>query len=348
MCILQLLIWAVLPTVWLLSAAAASQITQAGPVGIARFGAAGHFAYQVPYGRDNQPWAPWPINTTEQLRVLKAACGGGRSKRQCVYKTDFPCGPAVFNTTLNESDIHVGYMQILARQAAALGIEVMGAMGIGSDWGVPTAGGVDAEEFGRRIARAMTGVTHWQMSDEWAVPHCMLPRVDYKRHWGMEKADYNASCMISWCATMSAVIRGIHSVTPDAVTMPVAMGWTRLGIWNWIADERVPLDAIGLDWYSDGGDINCTCTEYPPLKCGQAGHKPCVNFLELLAALLPNKPVWITEMNRKLGSCNGTAVVQPPGTVCGKCSQDDNCKQGLSDQAAYVGSALAKYGVWQF
>ena len=40
------------------------------------------------------------------------------------------------------------------------------------------------------------------------------------------------------------------------------MGWTRLGIWKWIADERVPLDAIGLDWYSDGGDINCTCTEY--------------------------------------------------------------------------------------
>ena len=48
-------------------------------------------------------------------------------------------------------------------------------------------------------------------------------------------------------------------------------------------------------------------------------------------------------MNRKLGSCNGTAVVQPPGSVCGECSRDDNCEQGLSDQAAYVLSALDKY-----
>ena len=112
-----------------------------------------------------------------------------------------------------------------AVQAAAVGIEVMGAMGIGSDWGAVPTGGVGAEEFGRRMARAMAGsVTHWQMSDEWAVPHCMLPRyfsslmhtrararaltlthrhhslslclirVDYKRHWGMDKEDYNASC----------------------------------------------------------------------------------------------------------------------------------------------------------
>ena len=56
------------------------------PPGIARFGAAGHFAYQVPYGRDNQPWSAWPINTTEQLRVLKGACGGAQGKRQCVCK----------------------------------------------------------------------------------------------------------------------------------------------------------------------------------------------------------------------------------------------------------------------
>ena len=62
-------------------------------------------------------------------------------------------------------------------QAAAEGIEVMGAMGIGSDWGAVPTGGVGAKEFGRRMARAMAGsVTHWQMSDEWAVPHCMLPR----------------------------------------------------------------------------------------------------------------------------------------------------------------------------
>ena len=344
----------IMMSIVLLLAAAASQMVLVLPLPAAAaaavplFGAAGHFAYQVPYGRDQPQWSAWPINTTEQLRVLREACGGAHPARRCVYKTDFPCCPQTFNTTSNSSDIHLGFMVGLVDAAARQGIEVMGAVGIGSAWGA-AAGGVGAEEYGRRMATVLRGkgppgaARHWQLSDEWAVDHCMLPRVDYKRHWGMDKADYNASCMTGWAATMTKVMNGIHSVTPSAVCMPVSMGWTRLGIWQWLSDERVPLDAIGLDWYSDGGDINCTCTEYPPVSCGQPGHKPCINFLDRLDQLFSAKPVFITEMNRKLGSCALPPVAAPPGSTCGACSQGDGCAQALADQVTYVASALDKY-----
>jgi hypothetical protein len=307
-----------------------SQTNGNNAAAIAAFGAAGHFAYQQPYGRDNQPFSAWPINTTEQLRVLKKACGGARAKRRCIYKTDFPCGPGTFNTTDNSSDPHLQYllrstmphrsivscafsdrqeptsnrrsryMRQLAAHAAAMDIEIMAVAGIGPVWGA-VSGGVGPEEYGRRMAAALhgTGIVHWQVSGETCVSDCMLPRVDYKTHFGMEKADYNASCMVSWCSVMAGVIRGIHSVNSDAVAMPISMGWTRLGIWQWIADEKVPLDAIGLDWYSDGGDINCTCTEYLPDKCGQQGHKPCLNMLAELGKILPGKPIWITEVRKR-------------------------------------------------
>jgi hypothetical protein len=277
--------------------------------------------------------------------VLHKACGGANAKRQCVYKTDFPGGPNCFNTTDNSSDIHVMFMQKLAKQAAAMDIEVMAAFGVGVGWPEhPRNGGVGPFEYGKRIALALPTVSHWQVSEEWAVPHCMLPRVDYKHHWGEDKADYNATCMTAWLTTVSAVIRGLKAGNPDAVAMPISMGWTRLGIWQWIHDEAVPLDAIGLDWYSDGGPINCTCTEYLPDKCGQPGHKPCINFLDKLDAMFPGKPVWITEMNRKLASCNGTASVQPPGVVCGECSRHDACAGGLEGQAEYVATALQVRG----
>lgn len=43
--------------------------------GLASFGVAGHFAYQIPYGRDNKPFGPWPINTSVQLEMVAGACG---------------------------------------------------------------------------------------------------------------------------------------------------------------------------------------------------------------------------------------------------------------------------------
>lgn len=39
------------------------------------FGVAGHFTYLNPYGRD-QGLTKWPINTTEQLKLVAGACGG--------------------------------------------------------------------------------------------------------------------------------------------------------------------------------------------------------------------------------------------------------------------------------
>ena len=98
------------------------------PGSIERFGVAAHYTFQPPYGRDNQPFGPWPVNTTEQLRVLHRACGGPDAKRRCVYKTDWP-------GDVNASDVHVGYMHELVAAAKPLGIEVMAIIGTGGDWG---------------------------------------------------------------------------------------------------------------------------------------------------------------------------------------------------------------------
>jgi len=120
------------------------------------------------------------------------------------------------------------------------------------------------------------------------------------------------------------------------------MGWARLGIWQWLADEKVPLDAVGLDWYSDGGRINCTCKQYPPVDCGKDPTLPCINMLAELEALFPGKPIWINEFNRKGGSCNGTDAIGG-GANCAPCAEADGCEDGLSNQAAFVESALREW-----
>jgi hypothetical protein len=322
-----------------------------GGDGIPVFGVAGHFAYQQPYGRDNQPFSPWPINTTEQLRVLHKACGSTARKRRCVFKTDWPV-PADWEpgkSLANSSDPHVQYMRELVAAAASMDIEVMAAIGMGESFrgGTGAAGAAAAEEFGFAMASVFDRngssgtVTHWQVSDEFAVPHCGTG-IDYKHHWGMAKADYNATCMRSWCAVISAVIRGIHRANPAAVAMPVAMGWARLGVWKWVADEHVPLDAIGLDWYSDAGRINCTCRQYPPVDCGHTPALPCINVLAELEELFPGKPVWITEFNRKAGSCNGSDAIGGAAR-CGSCADGDKCAVGLANQAQFVAQALAEW-----
>jgi hypothetical protein len=58
--------------------------------------------------------------------------------------------------------------------------------------------------------------------------------------------------------------RGMQAAAPSTLPIPIVLGWTRLDVWQWMADEAVLLDGVGLDWYSDGGAMNCKykCEEY--------------------------------------------------------------------------------------
>ena len=47
------------------------QDRQAAAVAVPMFGVAGHFSYQMPYGKNNLPFGPWPINTTLQLDMVE-------------------------------------------------------------------------------------------------------------------------------------------------------------------------------------------------------------------------------------------------------------------------------------
>jgi hypothetical protein len=100
--------------------------------------------------------------------------------------------------------------------------------------------------------------------------------------------------------------------------------------------QGVPLTGIGLDWYSDSGPIDCTCTAYPATR--EACASNCTNIAQQLVDLFPNTPIWITEMNRKNGACNGSAAALPPNTPC--LAADP---RGEHAQADYLRSSLAAY-----
>jgi hypothetical protein len=241
---------------------------------------------------------------------------------------------------MNISDPHAGFLLELATEANSRNITLMPAIGMGPVFNSVEVADVEARAAAMAAAFSKVGVTTWQLSDEWAVPHCQLPIVDYKSHFGMDKGDFNASCMQAFCAGVAAAIRGIKRADPTAVTMPVAMGWMRLGVWKWFKDEGVPLDAVGLDWYSDSSSISCTCEKYPASPQVCAGN--CTNMAELLVGnqggLFPGKPIFITEMNRKNGACNGSAAVLPPNARC-----DLANPAGEAAQATYLTESLRGY-----
>jgi len=264
----------------------------------------------------------------ENCCFLSVGAGMPGGLRRCYYKTDLPPDPA---------DIHMDWAVTLARQATLENVTLLPLIGInGNDLARGTANLTSTAET---IANLLVphSVDVWQVSDEWATPHCA--RIDYKTRFGMNKSDYDEGCMKNFTAALTAFITGILKVSPNATVIPVSMGWMRLGIWQWMKDEGVPLTGVGLDWYSDCGQINCTCNAYPPTA--QACATNCTDILELLIGdhgLFPNVPLWITEMNRKNGACNGTDVYHHPGTPC---VPSDSI--GEQAQADYVKAALSEY-----
>lgn len=155
--------------------------------------------------------------------------------RKCYYKTDLPPDP---------TDIHMDWALKLAAQATTMNVTLMPLIGInGAE--LATRSPANLTATAEAIANLLDphGVDVWQVSDEWATPHCA--RIDYKTTFGMNKSDYDPVCMKNFTTALTAFINGILHVNPTATVVPISMGWMRLGIWQWMKDEvrRPPPDS---------------------------------------------------------------------------------------------------------
>lgn len=105
---------------------------------------------------------------------------------------------------------------------------------------------------------------------------------------GMKKEDYDNHKMELITAYLKGLSDGIKSIEPTAKTIINCALWVHWGYLDILKEKNVDYDILGYHWYSDNGrpllDINI----------------PNINALKVLESY--NKPIWLTEINRKRGS----------------------------------------------
>lgn len=111
---------------------------------------------------------------------------------------------------------------------------------------------------------------------------------------GDKTTDYNLQQFKLLAAFFKGMNEGIKAVDPTAQTIIDNSGWLHYGYFQLLREYNVPYDILGLHWYSDMGDLN--------------NAKGRGDILSVVSSF--QKPVWITEINRKHGSWNsdGTAA----------------------------------------
>lgn len=84
---------------------------------------------------------------------------------------------------------------------------------------------------------------------------------------------------------------GIKAVNPNAKTM-ITGGWLHWGYFDLLEQEKMEFDVISYHWYSNMGSMFNS-------KWARA------NIIDTLTTKF-SKPIWITEINKKDGSRDGT------------------------------------------
>lgn len=108
------------------------------------------------------------------LHQRLSGIGMPNAVRRCYYKTDLPHDP---------TDVHTQYAVELAQQARLFNVTLMPAIGIGGP--DLQMGAAALSGRGEGMARMLSphGVDVYQVSDEWATPHCAI-NIDYKTRFG--------------------------------------------------------------------------------------------------------------------------------------------------------------------
>lgn len=102
---------------------------------------------------------------------------------------------------------------------------------------------------------------------------------------GINSKDYDIMRTKKVMALLKGLSDGVCSADPGAKRI-INAGWIHWGIFEHIVENNIGFEIIGWHWYSDMGDI--------------ANIKGKINLLDNLKKY--NRPIWITETNRRGGS----------------------------------------------
>lgn len=175
-------------------------------------------------------------------------------------------------------------MQELLRKAEARNIKLLPMVYL-TGW-QKSSNEADAFRRGRKIGAAFTAAYsnyfhYYEMGNE-------EERKILKGGNGDKTTDYDLQQFKLLAAFFKGMHEGIKAADATAQTIIDNSGWLHYGYFQLLRDYGVPYDILGLHWYSDMGDLN-----------NAKGHG---DILSVVCSF--QKPVWITEINRKHGSWN--------------------------------------------
>ena len=153
--------------------------------------------------------------------------------------------------------------------------------------------------FAQQVAGRYKGrITHWELNNELDA-YAMIRKGERTRggrlwEWGDAEGsnpdDFNEARYQKAKAEILGLHEGVKAGDPDAQTIVDTAGWLHYGfIERLVTEDHVPFDILAWHWYSECGQIT-----------NVQGRVNLVDYLKRF-----NKPLWITEINRRDGSKQG-------------------------------------------
>ncbi len=153
--------------------------------------------------------------------------------------------------------------------------------------------------YARQVVGRYKGrITHWELNNELDA-YAMIRKGERCRsgrlwEWGDAEGsnpdDFNEARYQKVKAEILGLHDGVKASDPDALTIVDTAGWLHYGFIERLAmEDHVPFDILSWHWYSECGEITNV--------------QGRVNLVEYLKRF--NKPLWITEINRRDGSKHG-------------------------------------------
>ncbi|MDD5323652.1 MAG: CARDB domain-containing protein [Methylococcales bacterium] len=190
---------------------------------------------------------------------------------------------------------HINYTMVdqYLAEGQKRGIKFLMTLNGPLDWTTSSASAIYTAAFnqGRSFATRYAGqIAAYGLVNEKDV-ETKLPGVSD----GTLPSDYDDALYVKGREEIRGLHDGVKAGDPNAKTL-VNFAWLHYGFIQRLLDDGVTFDIIGIDWYSDMGDITNV----------RGRGFDLVSYIKTHFG----KPLWITEANRKYGSMNGNEAAQ--------------------------------------
>ncbi len=176
--------------------------------------------------------------------------------------------------------------------------------------------------FAKQVASRYKGrITHWELNNELDA-YAMIrkgERIRSGKLWkwgdaeGSDPDTYDEARYQKAKAEILGLNEGVKAGDPNALTIVDTAGWLHYGfIERLVKEDHVSFDILAWHWYSECGEMTNVQ--------GQ------LNLVEYLKRF--NKPLWITEINRRDGSKHGKEKEQ--ADYVGRTARDLSANPGIT------------------